>query len=443
MTISSSTQSTSAALDRYERKTPRSRKLFEQANSVVQNGVSRGTLAFAPYPFYAESARGAHITDVDGNVYLDLVNNYTSLPHGHAHGPTTQAALAELTSSSAVGTAHPLEGAYAEELRSRIPSMEKLHFTTTGSEAVAFAGRIARANTGRSRILKFEGGFHGSHGEFYQDIALEPRPAGTSWLATPSSAGLEPTSAVVAVYNDPESVTAAFAQWGRGIAAVVVEPFLGNGALVTATEGFLDRIFEESAAHDTLVVFDEVQSLRAGYGGAQNRWGYTPDLTAIGKIMGGGYALAAFGGRADLMAAMTGQAPVVMQTGTFTAAPMALAGGRAALSALDRQTYGELEDLTEELRVGIRETFARHAVPVHVNGIGSMFNITISAEPVDTYRAHRNADAAAFDRIRLELVSRGVLIMPRGTGCLSTAVTHDDVNFALRQLDAAITHAGV
>lgn len=427
------------ALERYERKTATSKTLFVDACEILPGGVSRGTLAFHPYPFYAADADGAWITDVDGNRYLDLVNNYTSLPHGHAHPATTQAVLEQLKSSSAVGTAHALEAEFARELRHRVPAMQRLHFTTTGSEAVGFAVRVARVNTGRTRILKFEGGFHGSHNELYQDIAVMPAlDTGTAAPSRPASEGLEPTGSITAVFNDPESVRDAFAQWGTEIAAVVVEPFLGNAALITATRDFLDEIFTSAHAAGALVIFDEVQSLRADYAGAQGLWGYTPDLVALGKIMGGGYPLAAFGGRSSLLDVLDGAVPAVLQTGTFTASPMYLAAGQAAMAHLERADYASLETKTERLRLGILDAFNRAKTPVHVNGLGSMFNISINENPVTSYRAHRAADAELFSRIRLELLVRGVLVMPRGTGSLSTAVSDTDIDGVLDALQESL-----
>lgn len=429
-----------SALEVYEERTPTSKRLFEEAHSIIPGGVSRSTLAFEPYPFYTQDAAGAVITDVDGNRYLDLVNNYTSLPHGHGHAATTRAAVAQLSISSAVGTAHALETEYAQQLRERMPALERLHFTTTGSEAVGFAIRVARAATGRSRVLKFEGGFHGSHNELYQDIAvMPPVQPGTAQPARPASAGLEATGTITAVYNDSESVRAAFRTWGSEIAAVVLEPFLGNAALVTARADFLDQIFESAHAAGALVVFDEIQSLRAGFGGAQGRWGYTPDLASVGKIMGGGHALAAFGGRADLFDALDGPNPSILQTGTFTATPVALAAGQAAMNALSRDAYDDLERRTERVRDGIRVAFADAGVPVHVNGVGSMFNISVTDQVVDSYRAYRKADAGWFGALRLELLIRGVLLMPRGTGCLSTAVTDNHVDHFLEALDESLT----
>lgn len=429
-----------SALELYAHKTPTSKRLFDEARELIPGGVSRATLAFEPYPFYAADAAAAIITDVDDNEYIDLVNNYTSLPHGHGHEGTTRAATAQLAVSSAIGTAHALEAEFARELRDRIPAAERLHFTTTGSEAVGFAVRIGRVATGRTRVLKFEGGFHGSHNELYQDIAVSPiLEAGTAKPARPASGGLEPTGTITAVYNDPESVRAAFAQWGEEIAVVVLEPFLGNAALVTAEPAFLDAVFTTARAHGALVLFDEVQSLRAGYHGAQGLWGYRPDLVALGKIMGGGHPLAAFGGRTELFDALQGEVPAVLQTGTFTATPVALAAGQAAMAELDRAAYDDLEQRTERLRRGIRDGFARVGVPVRVNGLGSMFNISISAEDVRTFRAFRDADAGLFSALRLEMLNRGVLIMPRGTGCLSTAVTDAHVDHTLVALEEGLT----
>lgn len=428
------------AIEHYQTLTPGSQQLFEAARTIVSGGVSRGTLAFQPYPFYATEADGAMLTDVDGNEYLDLVNNYTSLPHGHGHGPTNSAFVQELNASSAIGTAHPLEAEYARELSVRYPPLERLHFTTTGSEAAAFALRVARANTGRHRVLKFEGGFHGSHNELYHDINLLPAlAAGSAMPSRPASAGLEPTSTVTAVYNDPAAVADAFGLWGSEIAAVIVEPFLGNGSLVRARRDFLDAIFEHAHRAGALVVFDEIQSLRAGYSGASGEWGYRPDLMAIGKIMGGGFALAAFGGRADLFEVFHGGPSAVLQTGTFTAAPPVLAGARAAMAALTRQVIDEVDDRTDRLREGLRKEAKDQGVAVHVNGIGSMFNIAFSDEPVDSYRAHRAADARMLDEVRLQLVNHGIVIMPRGTGCLSTPVTDDHVDRILESFGRAVS----
>ena len=441
MTTSMTSGSAAAtpSIDAYIARTPRSHGLFAAANLVISGGVSRATLAYQPYPFYAAAAAGAVVTDVDGNDYLDLINNYTSLPHGHGHADTTAAVAAELAVTSAVGTAHPREAEYAADLRDRLPAMQRLHFTTTGSEAVGFAVRVARANTGRRRVLKFEGAFHGSHNELYQDIGQPPLPPATSAPSRPEAEGLEPAHTITAVYNDIASLRNAFARWGTEIAAVVVEPFLGNSALVEADRSFLDAVFEAALAAGALVIFDEVQSLRAGYQGAQGRWGFTPDLVAIGKIMGGGYPLAAFGGRSELMDVLSGERPRVLQTGTFTATAAFLAAGQTAMRALGRPEYAALEARTDRLRSGIREEFARAGVPVHVNGIGSMFNVAITAEPVTSYAAHRRADAALFSRLRMELLLRGVLVMPRGTGCLSTAVTDGHVDHVLDALRASLT----
>ncbi|WP_028935193.1 aspartate aminotransferase family protein [Pseudonocardia spinosispora] len=426
------------ALQRYEDRTPTSRALHEKACRIVPGGVSRNTLAFEPYPFATAEAAGAHLTDVDGNTYLDLVNNFTSLPHGHGHVPTLEAATAELRRSSAVGTAHVLEAEYAAELRRRIPAMETLHFTTTGSEAVGLAVRVARAHTGRVRVLKFEGGFHGSHNEVTQDIATRaPLAPGTAVPARPASAGLEPTTTVTGVYNDPASVHTAFARWGDEIAVVVLEPFLGNAGLITAEQPFVDAIFTAARAAGALVLVDEIQALRARVGGAHMTWDHTPDLVTVGKIMGGGFPLAAFGGRAAAMATLTG-ADRVIQTGTFTATPPSLAAGRAAMDLFGADVYDELDRRTGRLRAGLRSALADAGLPGYVSGLGSMFNLAMSAEPVTSYRALRSADVELLADIRLELLNRGFLIMPRGTGCLSTAVTDDDVDRFLSAVGESI-----
>ncbi|BBG04116.1 MULTISPECIES: aspartate aminotransferase family protein [Pseudonocardia] len=399
-------------------------------------------MAYPPYPFYASHGEGARLTDLDGNVYLDLINNYTSLIHGHGHARTAEAARAGLIAGQALGTPTVEEAELARELRRRLPALETVRFTSTGSEALQYAIRVARAATGRKRVLKFEGAYHGSEVSLVQDIW--PRtalPPGTARPALPSSAGLDDTSTLTAVYNDAAAVASAFGQWGDEIAVVVVEPFLGNNALITATPDFLDAVFEQARAHGALVLFDEIQGLRAAYGGTQSVFGVTPDLVTVGKILSGGFALAGFGGRSDVMAHLADTGDPMPQSGTFTASPIALRAGLAALSDFGEEDYSRLRTLRDGFAARSVEEFARAGMTVHINGMGSMFHININEEPVGSVAQHLRSDHALWIAVRLGLLNRGINMMLRGTGCLSTPMKESDIDIygdALRDVLSGI-----
>ncbi|WP_020501717.1 aspartate aminotransferase family protein [Sciscionella marina] len=421
--------------------TPGSRTSYRRALDRIPTGVSRQTLAYAPYPVFAEHGAGQYLWDVDGNRYLDLVNNYTSLIHGHAHAPSVEAAIGALRRGSALGAPCPGEYEFAELLAGRFPAMQRLRFALSGTEAIIFAVRAARAFTGRPRLLKFEGGFHGSGDEVQQSIGAEPLAAGTYGRGEPNSAGLAETSTLVAVYNDRASVSRVFAEHGDEIAAVVAEPFLGNAGLITAEPGFLAFLAETAHRHGALLILDEIQSMRLDLGGAQRTHGVFPDLVTLGKIMGGGMPLAAFGGRAEIMTAFDGFAPRIPQTGTFTAFNVGLAAGLVTMRDFGPDEIEALNSIGAKFRSGIAAVFAEHAVPVAVNGSGSMFNISLAGPPVRDYRTWCGADTATWARIRTGLLARGVHINARGTGCLSTPMTETDSDDFLTALHLAVGEA--
>ena len=416
----------SAVEDVYTARTRRSSALHRLALQHINGGLSRQTLAYDPYPFYAASATAQWITDVDGNRYRDFANNYTSLIHGHRHGPTELAATEILRGSQAIGVPTELEATLAAELRRRMPLLESVRFATSGSEAVGFAARVARAATGRPRALKFEGGFHGGFGDLQHDIWNPPLPAGFAGPSRPSSGGLEPTSTLTAVYNDIASVEAAFARWGDEIAVVILEPFLGNCALIDALPAFARATAEIAHRHGALVLLDEVQGVRVSPRGAHESLGVRPDLIALGKIIGGGQPIAAFGGRREYMEIFDEGG--VTQTGTFTATPLALAAGLAALSDFGDADYERLSSLGDEVRSGLREAFAAAGVPVAITGRASMFHISLTRGPMASYRDFQALDMAPWLTLRLALLNRGIFLMKRGTGCLSTPMGREDID---------------
>jgi glutamate-1-semialdehyde 2,1-aminomutase len=426
---------------RYRTTTRGSEQSFSAARRHLPTGVSRQTLVFPPYPLFADRGRGQYLWDVDGNRYLDLVNNYTSLIHGHAHPASVAAATAELQRGGALGAPTRLELGLAELLIERFPAIEQLRFALSGSEAVGFACRAARAYTGRTRLLKFEGGFHGSNDEVQQSISAAPLAPGEFAAGTPNSKGLLDVPTIVAVYNDLDSVRTAFTAHGRDIAAVIVEPFLGNAGLVCAAPGFLAAVADIAHQHGALFILDEIQSMRLQYGGAQEMHGVHPDITTLGKIMGGGLPLAAFGAGRDIMQVLDGFTPAVPQTGTFTAFSAALAAGLATMRAYDRIAASAINHAGETVRAGIRQIFAHHSLPACVNGQGSMFNVILAPEPVADYRTWRAAPTELWTRVRMGLLANGVYITPRGTGCISTPMTGADIDRFLTELHQAVEDA--
>jgi glutamate-1-semialdehyde 2,1-aminomutase len=430
-----------AGLHEYERATAASQSAFASARELLPTGVSRQTLVYEPYPIYAERGASQYLWDLDGNRYLDFVNNYTSLIHGHAYPPSVQAAAAELGRGGALGAPTPLERVYVEFLQARFPVARQIRFALSGSEAVSYALRVARAFTGRPRIVKFEGGFHGSSDEMQLSISSPPMRPGEFGAGLPNSAGLVCVPTLVCVYNDRDSVRAAFAAHGEEIAAVIAEPFLGNAGLVTADPGFLSWCAEFARQHGALFILDEIQSMRLSVGGAQELHGVVPDLVTLGKIMGGGMPLACFGASAQIMSWLDGFSPAVPQTGTFNAFSVSLAAGLAAMRDFGPAEIARLGLLGELARTQIAATFAEASLPVWVNGSGSMFNITMMAEPIRTYRAWRDAPTEMWQGIRMRMLADGIYLTLRGTGCLSTPMQEDDVARFVASLRAAIRQA--
>ncbi|ADB49059.1 aspartate aminotransferase family protein [Conexibacter woesei] len=427
------------AADAYSSATERSRLALGAARRRLPTGLSRQTLVFAPHPFVARRGDGAYLEDLDGRRYLDFVNNYTSLIHGHSHEPSRRAMDEAFARSPAPGAPTALELDFAEEIARRVGSIEWVRFAVTGTEAVLYALRAARAFTGRRRILKFEGGFHGGVDDVQVSIGAAPMEAGTFGPGIPATGGLGTVDTVVAVYNDSASLRAAMAAHRDELAAVIVEPFLGNAALIAAHDEFLAEIRQLTTAAGALMVLDEIQSCRLGYGGAQERLAFGPDLTTMGKTIGGGTPLALVGGRRDVMEVFDGFDPAVRQTGTFNAFPASLAAGLATLTDWQRDDVERLNARGRALREELTRVFAAHGVAAHVGGQGSMFNISLIDRPVATYRDFAAADASGWQRLHHELLVRGVYLSARGTGCLSTAMQEADVARLVAAMDDALS----
>jgi glutamate-1-semialdehyde 2,1-aminomutase len=417
-----------------------SAQLWRKAQEVLPGGNSRTTVFNPPYPIYAAEGQGCWLTDVDGDRRLDLLNNYTALIHGHAHPVVTEAATRRL----ARGASFPLPTAEEIDLAAliveRVPSVDRVRFTNSGSEAVMMAIKAARGFTGRHRIAKCEGAYHGSYD--YAEVSLGPSPAEWGPLETPTaiaySKGTPPSilqDVVVLPFNYPDLAAARIEREAPSLAAVILDPVPNRVGLMPARTEFLKRMREVTAAHGIVLIFDEVISFRTGYHGAQEAFGVRPDLTTFGKIIGGGFPVGAVGGRVDVMAVFDprGGKPAVPHGGTFNANPVTMAAGLAAMQLMDERAYARLEELGEKLRRGVAACLERAGLPGSVTGAGSLFRLHPSARTFVDYRSTvpDGAEKQRLDRLYRELLDHGVLISPTGLGCLSTAVTDAEIEYFL------------
>ncbi|GBQ71057.1 glutamate-1-semialdehyde aminotransferase [Ameyamaea chiangmaiensis NBRC 103196] len=425
---------------------PRSRALYERACRVMPGGNTRTTVFYDPFPLYLVQGAGCRVTDADGRVYLDVINNFTAMIHGHAHPAVTAAAAAQIARGTAFGAPTPAEIELAELLVDRIASVEQIRFTNSGTEAVMTAVKAARAFTGRSRILKIEGAYHGSYD--LVEVSLDTPPE--RWTSpAPSVAYVRGTpqsmldEVIVVPMNDLAAARTAFALYGETIAAVLIDPMPNRAGLVPAGMAFLDGLATLAHAHGALTVLDEVITLRLGHGGAQGRLGLRPDLTAMGKIIGGGFAVGALGGRADVMAVFDprGRRPVLPHGGTFSANPVTMSAGLAAMTLLTPESFARLDVMGERVKAAVNASFMRTGLPGRCVGCGSLLKVHFSAEAGDDYRGAyadptARARLAAFHRGLLE---RGVMIAAYGLMALSTPMTDADIDILIEAVDATLT----
>jgi glutamate-1-semialdehyde 2,1-aminomutase len=419
----------------YTTKTGRSRTLFEEALQIMPGGNSRTTTFFDPYPFYLQRGQGAHIWDEDGNDRLDFNGNYTSLILGHA--PPDVVEVVQRVAAAGLSFPGPTEHEIrlAEAITRRLPSIERVRFTNSGTEATMNAVRLARAFTGRPKIAKFEGAFHGTHDWVMVSVTPDPKVAGSrkrpksvAW-----SEGLPPAvlkNVVVLPWNDAEACEAILSQEARSLAAVIVDPLLANAGMILPSEGFLTRLRAVTERLGILLILDEVITFRLAAGGAQERLSVRPDLTTLGKIIGGGLAVGAFGGRADVMSLYDprGAPARISQGGTFNANPLAMAAGLATLSALTPEAYARLDALGERLRGGVSRLLEATRRKGQVTGAGSLFWLHWTANTLTDYRSTRPKDPLQSTQVFMGLLNEGIVLTPRGLGACSLAMTDDDVD---------------
>jgi glutamate-1-semialdehyde 2,1-aminomutase len=425
----------------YRQRTPRSAALRSSAAKLLPGGINRNIVNLDPHPLFVMRGEGAHLFDEDGNRYLDCIGNYTSMVIGHTHPAVEAAVIAQVKLGSAWAAASACEAELAAAIAQRVPSMERVRFTASGSEAVMMAVRAARAFTGRPLVAKFEGGYHGLH-----DIAMvsmapaiaDAGPAHSPLAVAPAGIPDAVRDAVIVLpFNDIEAVRRIVLRHAPDIACILVEPVPGVAGVLLPEAGFLTGLRTLAEEVGCLLVFDEVISFRVAYGGAQEQFGVRPDLTTLGKIIGGGYPIGAIGGRVDVMELFAPGGKVGL-SGTFHANPVVCAAGLANLRVFDRNAVASLNALAAEFIDALGAMMRRKQEPRQLNAIGSLFNIHATAKPVRNYRDAQQGDKEFVRYLYLALLNEGVMLSPRGMGALSTAMTRKDTDFLLAAIENSV-----
>lgn len=412
--------------------TQKSQQLFSQAEKIIPGGVNSPVRAFKAVegsPIFFEKGYGSKLRDVDGNEYIDYVMSWGPLILGHVHPQVTEQLIAAVQNSASFGAPSEMEVKMAELVTKMVPSVEVVRMVNSGTEATMSAIRVARAYTGRTKILKFEGCYHG-HGDSF----LIKAGSGALTLGTPSSPGVPELTAALTVnarYNDLESVEEAIKNYPEEIAAIIVEPVAANMGVVMPHEGFLEGLREICIREKIVLIFDEVMTgFRLAPGGAQERFGVTPDMTTMGKIIGGGLPVGAYGGKKEIMQLVAPSGPVY-QAGTLSGNPLAMTAGYATLSILNenKNIYDELEQKAKFLIENFHSAANEAGVPVQINHVASKLTVFFSEYPVVDYFSALTSDTKAYGKFFHEMLNQGIYLPPAQFEAMfvSTAHTQEDL----------------
>ena len=420
-------------------------KWYREATQFIPAGTSKANLFMRPHPLYVQGGSGCWATDLDGVERLDCINNFTALIHGHAFPPVVKAVTEQLSRGTNFAFSTPEELMLAKLLVERIPGLERVRFGNSGTEAVMMAIKAARAYTGRDRIAKIEGAYHG----YYDDVQVSFNSGPPGWgpddapASLPSSGGIPKhrvQETLVLPWNDADATERLILRHKNELAAVIVDPLANRMGFIPPAPGYLKRLREVTRAHGILVIFDEVISLRVSYEGAQGRYGGDPDLTAMGKIIGGGFPIGATGGKAEVMAVFDPgtQGPRILSGGTFSANPVTMIAGLTAMQAMDRPAFLRLEDLGDRMRKRLNEVFRKGGQRGQVTGDGSLFRLMLVDRPLRNYRdtVEPGTDARSY-RLFMALLDAGIMVNDNGLGCLSTPMGEAELD----RIEAALERA--
>jgi glutamate-1-semialdehyde 2,1-aminomutase len=426
---------------------PRSAALYRRGRDVFPGGTTRSTIDVDPHPIYLSAGEGAYVIDADGNRLLDLNNNFTTLLHGHGFAPVIDAVTDLLRKGTCFSNPTHHEIALAELLVSRIPAIEQIRFVNSGTEAVMFAIKAARAYTGRPAIARFEGAYHGAYDWAETGQYRSIKNPGTSGRTARSAySGAPRTTAdnvVVLDFNDVDGMEASLARHTGHLAAILIDPMPSRAGLLKPLPQFIERLSAFARKHGILIIADEVLNLRQGYNGASSRYGLSPDLITAGKIIGGGFPIGAVGGRSDVMSVFGSdqKAPLVPQGGTFAANPISMVAGRVAMEAMTLDDFSRLERLGDRLRKQLGDVAAKHDAPFSVAGAASLFRIHPKRALPCTYT---DAMMTPEEATRLRNLSRffrqkGILLPYGAAACLSTPMTETDIDTIVGAFERFLT----
>ncbi len=413
---------------------------YEKAQEVIVGGVNSPSRSYKAVgggsPVFFDKAKGPHMWDVDGNRYIDYLAAYGPLILGHGHPKLVEAITSAAIEGTLYGTSTKWEVQFASLIREAFPSMERIRFVNSGTEAVMTTIRVARAYTNRTKIIKFEGCYHG-----HSDLVLVAAGSGPATLGIPDSAGIPQSIAndvITVPFNDIDAFEQALKHFGNEIAAVLVEPIVGNFGIVMPKEGFLAKVNELTHQYGALVIYDEViTAFRFMYGGAQNLLNVTPDMTALGKIIGGGLPIGAYGGRKDIMEQVAPLGPAY-QAGTMAGNPASIRAGIATLEVLsDTTLYQQMDQFGKQLEDGIHKLANKYNHSITLNRLGGGFTVYFTNQPITNYQEAKATDGEKFARFFKLLLEEGILIAPSKYEAWFLTISHtqEDIDYTLEALE--------
>ncbi|MEQ6061358.1 glutamate-1-semialdehyde-2,1-aminomutase [Bacillus thuringiensis] len=423
-------------------KFTKSEALHKEALEHIVGGVNSPSRSFKAVgggaPVAMERGKGAYFWDVDGNKYIDYLAAYGPIITGHAHPHITKAITTAAENGVLYGTPTALEVKFAKMLKEAMPALDKVRFVNSGTEAVMTTIRVARAYTGRTKIMKFAGCYHG-----HSDLVLVAAGSGPSTLGTPDSAGVPQSIAqevITVPFNNVETLKEALDKWGHEVAAILVEPIVGNFGIVEPKPGFLEKVNELVHEAGALVIYDEViTAFRFMYGGAQDLLGVTPDLTALGKVIGGGLPIGAYGGKKEIMEQVAPLGPAY-QAGTMAGNPASMASGIACLEVLQQEgLYEKLEELGAMLEKGILEQAAKHNIDITLNRLKGALTVYFTTNTIEDYDAAQDTDGEMFGKFFKLMLQEGINLAPSKYEAwfLTTEHTKEDIEYTIEAVDRA------
>ena len=420
---------------KYQERTPESAKLYDKAQKYLPGGDTRTATFFDPYPVFMASGEGCRFTDVDGNVYIDFLNNYTSLIHGHAHPAIVRAVMEQVPKGASYAAPLESQTLLAEMICDQMKSVEQIRFCNSGTEATMNAIRAARILTGKSKIVKMEGGYHGTHdlGELSFSPPLDQAGPVEKPRTVPQSKGTPKSicdEVIVVPFNNKGVTEKVIRENQHEIAGVIVEPMLGAAGCIVQEEGYLEFLRNLTRKLNLVLIFDEVVTFRFGPGGAQGIYPVDPDITAFGKIIGGGFPVGAFGGPREIMKIYSPrERGSVAQSGTFNGNPITMEAGIACLKALTPEVYQRINSLGDVLRKGIGSAFGNNGMKGSATGMCSLAWPHFNSEKVSDYRSASKGNFQAMAIVHMALLEKGINVARRGGECsISTPMTENDVH---------------